>query len=59
MSKTFRENYYDNDSCGIKKVGKSYKHKRQKVKDYLRRIDIDIIENDESLKDEIEEGLEE
>ena len=57
MSKTFHENYYDSDDYGMKKVGKSHKHSRQKVKDCLRKIDFDSLEEDEDLKEEIEEEL--
>lgn len=55
MSKTFRENYYDGDNYGMKKAGKS--KSRQKVKDYLRKIDLDNLEEDEEL--DINDKLEE
>jgi len=62
MSKSFREGYYEDDRRGIKKVGKSNKQGRQKVKDYLRKINFEEIDDDvvemelceieDSLKDE-------
>jgi len=57
MSKTFRENYYDADNYGMEKVGKSQKKSRQKVKDYLRKIDLDSLEEDEEYEEEIDEEL--
>jgi len=44
MSKSFREGYYEDDYRGMKKVGKSNKQGRQKVKDYLRKIDFNNLE---------------
>lgn len=53
MSKTFKENYYNEEGRDIKKLKKTHKQKRQRVKDYLRQIekfgeseDIEDINND-------------
>lgn len=53
MSKTFRENYYDSDNYGMKKDSKS--NKRQKVKTYLKKIDVKSIDPDEDFLNEIDE----
>lgn len=56
MSKSFRDTY-DSDNFGTKRINKSHKQKRQKVKDYLRQIDTDNIPDDEDF-DEFNETLE-
>lgn len=56
MSKSFRDTY-DIDNFGTKRINKSHKQKRQKVKDYLRQIDTDNIPDDEDF-DEFNETLE-
>lgn len=56
MSKTFKKGYFDRDNWGIKKVGKSNKQKRQKVKDYLRHIEkngVDESDEDFDIEEEI------
>ena len=48
MGKSFRNEYDDDSSRGGKK---SYKNsKRHKVKDYLRRIDVDAFDEEEFEK---------
>jgi len=46
MSKSFRDSY-DGDGNEMKKINKSNKIKRQRVKDYLRRIDVDDFDEEE------------
>jgi len=52
MSKTFKENYFnEDDNWGKRKNGKSHKQKRTKVNEYLR-----LIEHGEDFDDdELEE----
>jgi len=57
MSKSFRDTY-DDDGFGTKRISKSHKQKRQKVKDYLRRLDLENITDEEEM-DELNETLEE
>jgi hypothetical protein len=48
MSKTFREGYYEEDSLKIKRIAKTHKQKRQKVRDYIRQIELgDLPEEDD------------
>jgi len=57
MSKSFRESYYDGNDEGMKKIRKTSKQKRQRVKDYLRQIEHGgVPEEDEDfeLEDETE-----
>ena len=49
MSKTFRESYYD-DKWKMKKIGKTSKQKRHKVRDYIRQIERGEI-NEEDIND--------
>ncbi len=48
MGKTFRDNYYEEDG-GLKnkKFNNKNKKKRLKVKDYLRNIDLEDLNEDE------------
>jgi len=58
MSKSFRDTY-NSESFDIKRIDKSHKQKRQRVKGYLRRIDIDNMTEDDEEFDELNETLEE
>lgn len=50
MSKTFREGYYEDDGLKIKKLNKTNKQKRQRVRDYLRQIELGgVAEEDEEF----------
>lgn len=51
MSKTFREDYYEDENRGRNK--NSYKQKRQKVKNFLKRIDINSIDPDDEDLEEL------
>ena len=55
MSKTFREGYYDEDKWTIKKIRKTSKQKRHKVKDFLRLIEEDEINYDEDIFEDFED----
>jgi len=53
MSKTFKEDYYGDDGWGKKVIGKSIRKTRHKVKDYLRQIEADDIDEDFDIDEEI------
>jgi hypothetical protein len=54
MSKTFKEGYED-DNWTTKKVGKTNKQKRQKIKDYLKNIGRRGYEEEFDIDEEIKE----
>lgn len=58
MSKTFRDNYFEDDGLGKRKSQKSHKQKRNKVKDFLRNLDTNINEEDEFEIENLEELIE-
>jgi hypothetical protein len=41
MGKSFKENYFEDDTFGKKKGGSNHKITRQKVRDFLKHIDGD------------------
>jgi hypothetical protein len=49
MGKTFREGYYEEDDLGNHKNNRNNKQTRHKVKDYLRNIDFEDLDEDEEL----------
>lgn len=51
MSKTFKE-YYDDDGMKIRKNKKKFhKDTRRNVKNYLKNMDMDLIDEDEEYED--------
>lgn len=56
MSKSFRDTY-DSDGDGMRKINKSNKQKRQRVKDYLRHIDLDNIPDGDDLNETLNEEI--
>jgi hypothetical protein len=52
MSKSFNENYFEEDNLKRKKVGKSNKQKRIAIKEYLKRLETEGF--DEEDLDELE-----
>ena len=49
MSKTFREGYYEDEGWRKEKIGKTSKQKRQKVKDYLKQIEFEELDEEDEL----------
>jgi hypothetical protein len=55
MGKSFKDNYYDDDDFGKKRQGSNHKVNRQKIKNFLNRIDgdEDIFDEDFDIEKEV------